>query len=129
MARRVRYSVAASLDGFIAGPDGEYDWIPAEQLTAAASQLVLLFGIGAFVGPVVGSFVMDVVGSGGYPWMAIATHGAITAFLLIRIAQYPAAVRAKPWNAVPIVGRAMYLPATVVAMGRRLRPARRPPKR
>ncbi len=26
--RRVRYNVAASLDGFIAGPDGEYDWIP-----------------------------------------------------------------------------------------------------
>jgi dihydrofolate reductase len=23
----LRYSVAASLDGFIAGPDGEYDWI------------------------------------------------------------------------------------------------------
>ena len=26
--RPVRYNVAASLDGFIAGPDGEYDWIP-----------------------------------------------------------------------------------------------------
>lgn len=25
--RRLRYSVAASLDGFIAGPSGEYDWI------------------------------------------------------------------------------------------------------
>jgi dihydrofolate reductase len=25
--RRIRYSVAASLDGFIAGPNGEYDWI------------------------------------------------------------------------------------------------------
>jgi dihydrofolate reductase len=25
--RRLRYGVAASLDGFIAGPDGEYDWI------------------------------------------------------------------------------------------------------
>ncbi len=25
--RRVRFSVAASLDGFIAGPQGEYDWI------------------------------------------------------------------------------------------------------
>ncbi len=25
--RRIRYQVAASLDGFIAGPNGEYDWI------------------------------------------------------------------------------------------------------
>jgi dihydrofolate reductase len=25
--RRVRYSVAMSLDGFIAGPEGEFDWI------------------------------------------------------------------------------------------------------
>ena len=30
VARRVRYHVATSLDGFIAGPNGEYDWIVAD---------------------------------------------------------------------------------------------------
>jgi dihydrofolate reductase len=28
--RLVRYSAAMSLDGFIAGPNGEYDWIPVD---------------------------------------------------------------------------------------------------
>lgn len=30
MDRRLRYQVAVSLDGFIAGPNGEYDWIVAD---------------------------------------------------------------------------------------------------
>ena len=28
--RQLRYSVASSLDGYIAGPSGEFDWIPME---------------------------------------------------------------------------------------------------
>jgi dihydrofolate reductase len=28
--RRLRYQVAASLDGFLAAPDGSFDWIPED---------------------------------------------------------------------------------------------------
>ena len=33
--RRIRYSVAMSLDGYIAGPNGEYDWIELDPGSAA----------------------------------------------------------------------------------------------
>ena len=102
------------------------DWVPAGKLTAAASQLVLLFGVGAFIGPIVGSFVMNAMGAEGFAVMTLAAHAAIGLFLLARAIQHPTAERAKPWNEVPVAGRLLYLPATAVAMGRRLRPSKRP---
>ena len=101
------------------------DWVPTERLTAAAGQLVLLFGAGAFLGPIIGAAVMGRGGANGFVWMTIGTHAAVALYLIVRIAQHPPSQRAKPWNAVPVAGRVLYLPATAVAMGRRLRPQRR----
>lgn len=39
MARRLRYQVAVSLDGFIAGPNGEYDWIVMDPAIDFAAML------------------------------------------------------------------------------------------
>jgi dihydrofolate reductase len=50
--RRIRYSVAMSLDGFIAGPKGEYDWItpdPSYDFGALWNQFdTLLMGRGTY---------------------------------------------------------------------------------
>ena len=39
MKRRLRYQVAVSLDGFIAGPDGEVDWIVMDRAIDFAALL------------------------------------------------------------------------------------------
>ncbi len=98
------------------------DWVPEDTLTAVASHLVMLFGVGALLGPVVASLMMAAMGADGYVWTVIVAHLVIAAFLAVRIVQHPSAERAKPWNAVNLAGRALYLPSTVVSLGRRMRP-------
>ncbi len=100
------------------------DWVPTEKLTAAASQLVILFGAGAFTGPFIASIVMALVGAEGFVWTTIGVHGVIALFLTVRITQFRAPIRAKPWNEVAIAGRVFYIPATVVGTGRRIRASR-----
>ena len=49
LVQRVRYSVVMSLDGYIAGPKGEADWIstdPEFDLTALFSQFDTIFWSG-----------------------------------------------------------------------------------
>lgn len=104
------------------------DWVPAEQLTAAASQLVVLYGAGAFAGPFLTSIVMDAVGVDGFVWATVATHAVIALYLAARVAQWRPAVRAKPWNSIALETRVFQLPATAVGMGRRLRAPRRRPR-
>lgn len=68
--RQLRYSVAASLDGYVAGPNGEYDWITVdpeidfEAMYAGFSGLVMgrksydvFFATGGAVGPALPTYV------------------------------------------------------------------------
>jgi MFS family permease len=103
------------------------DWVPTAKLTAASSQLVMLFGAGAMFGPVIGATVMAATSPDGFAWTTVVAHGVIATFLGIRVLQHPTETRAKPWNEVPTAGRPLVIPATAVAMGRRLRPWRRRP--
>lgn len=100
------------------------DWVPTEKLTAAASQLVVLFGAGAFIGPFLTSVLMRLVGNSGFAWSVVGMHTAISAFLVVRIFRWRAPIRAKSWNEVALAGRVLYLPATAVDMGRRIKTTR-----
>lgn len=100
------------------------DRLPPARITAAAAQLVVLFGFGALLGPFIMSIVLSVVGDNGYPYAAASLLIAIALFLAIRIAQHPARERAHPEQEVALDTAVMQIPATAVAMGRRLRPRR-----
>jgi MFS family permease len=102
------------------------DWVPTEQLTAAASQLVLVYGAGALVGPIITSAAMG-IGLDGYVWTIIAIHGALVVFLVWRYFAYRLPLRRRPWQEVSLSARVFYIPATVVSTGRRLRAAHERP--
>ncbi len=100
------------------------DRLPVARITAAAAQLVVLFGVGAFIGPLLMSVVIAIVGAQGYPMAAASLLAAIALFLAVRIVQHPARERAHADQDVALDSAVLQVPATAVAMGRRLRPRR-----
>lgn len=97
------------------------DWIEPEHLNAAASQLVMLYGIGAMIGPLIAAQFMDALGPTGYPWAVATLHVAIALFLVYRIRAWHAPLTNRPWNEVGIPARAFFIPATIVSIGTRRR--------
>lgn len=67
--RQLRYSVAASLDGYIAGPNGEYDWIVVDPEIDFAAMYA------GFSGIVMGRRSYDVfAGSEAPPGLTLPTY-------------------------------------------------------
>ncbi|NDG95692.1 MAG: hypothetical protein EBY42_07730, partial [Actinobacteria bacterium] len=103
------------------------DKLSPERLTAAASQLVVLYGVGSFIGPLIAAVVIRTAGDAGFPWTVLVMHALIAVFLMVRVVQYPPAERAVPSRDIALDSRVLQIPATVAGMGRRLRP--RAPRR
>ncbi|MGH9132655.1 MAG: MFS transporter [Ilumatobacteraceae bacterium] len=103
------------------------DWVPSSKITAAASQLVLLYGAGALIGPIVAALMMETIGVDGFVWTLIVIHAAIAAFLTHRFFAYRVPLVRRPWSDASLAARPFYIPVTVVSIGRRIRarPARR----
>ncbi len=106
------YSIAAAYTN---------DWIEPEHVNAAASQLVTLYGMGAVVGPFIAAGLMIVGGPKGYFWSAIGLHALLAMFFVYRMRAWRAPLAKRPWSEVSLPARAFFVPATVVAMGRRYR--------
>ena len=109
------YSIAAAYTN---------DWIEPEHVNAAASQLVSLYGLGAVVGPFVAAGLMIVGGPKGFFWAAIGLHALLATFFVYRMKAWRSPLAKRPWSEVSLPARAFFVPATVVAMGRRYRSKR-----
>lgn len=93
------------------------DWVAPENLNAAASQLVTLYGMGAVVGPFAAASAMIVIGPAGFFWALIGLHGAIALFFCYRMFTWRAPLVKRPWSEVSLPARAFFVPATIIAFG------------
>ena len=114
------YSIAAAYTN---------DWVPPEHATAANSQVVLLYGAGALAGPMIASAVMSIAGNDGFVWTSAGLHVVLTAFFVYRMFAWRAPFAKYAWDEISLPARAFFLPATVIAMGRRIKRRHRPAAR
>lgn len=66
------------------------DYLDTDQMVGASSTLALIMGLGMIAGPMLSSFLMQAIGSRGFPLFLLVTHASFTAFALYRMTQRPA---------------------------------------
>lgn len=78
------------------------DFAPHEEMVEVSSGLLLLYGVGAAVGPIVIGPVMEVAGSGSLFVMIAGTFGALALFALYRVAIHRVAEQATRGQFAPV---------------------------
>lgn len=100
------------------------DWVEPHQQSAAASQVVMLYGVGALIGPPIASWAMAAFGVDGFPWALMVMHLCIAAFFVYRMLAWRAPIAKTTWEEATLSARVFFVPANVVWAGRRLRAGR-----
>jgi len=95
------------------------DWIDPRHVSAAASQLVTLYGVGAVVGPFVAAGAMVVIGTEGFFWSLVALHVVVATFFVYRMFASRAPLTKRPWSEVSLPARTLLLPVMLISVTRR----------
>ncbi len=61
------------------------DYVPVEKMVAAGAGLILVFGVGGFLGPSVAGLLMQNIGPSGLFWWCAGVHFAVVIFALYRM--------------------------------------------
>lgn len=105
------------------------DWIDRRQVASAGSKVVMLYGVGAISGPLVGTAMMAALGDVGFVWAVLALHAAVLVFLLYRLVAWRTATTyLHPEgrdSVVPAAPYRVFVARTTVAVRRRPRVFRR----
>ncbi len=81
------------------------DHLKPEQMIAASGTLVLVGGIGAFLGPTLVASSMDLFGPKGFFWALSAVHAILGLFILYRMTQRSALPAEEQGSYVPMPAR------------------------
>lgn len=79
------------------------DHLRTEQMVAASSTLILVFGVGATLGPSTAGVLMDAFGATGFLWLLGGVQTAVVAFALyrMRITETGPVEEQSPWSTNP----------------------------
>ena len=75
--------------------------------------------MGAVAGPFVAAGSMIAFGPRGFYWALVGLHLAVAVFFLYRMLAWRSPLAKRPWSEVSVPARAFFVPATIIAMGRR----------
>lgn len=95
------------------------DLIPPETATAAASQLILLYGAGAMVGPLLSSATMAAFGNDGFMWTVVVLHVLLCVFFVYRLLASRSPLVSTDDDDMTFSARLLLIPMSAVLSGTR----------